>query len=107
MSLSAKGSVHPPWCTEFDPILFFSSSAIAGFPVVSLKGSITHNVSRSRLGHEQHTSHDTFPIGLAKVSAAAMFRCLFAKVTELIHGDVGGCWPRPGEPGMCWTYSGL
>ena len=85
--LMAKTKIHPLWYSEFIPVLFFVSSVFAGLSMVIMEGSISHRVFRTRLSHEQHTSHDGILFGLGRICTGAMFVYFFLKVLTLVHGQ--------------------
>ena len=85
--LMAKSKIHPLWFTEFIPVLFFISSIFAGLSMVIFEGSISHKIFQSKLGHEQHASHDNILLGLAKICAGVMFVYFFLKVLVLVHSQ--------------------
>lgn len=83
--LMAGSKVHPLWYSEFLPVLFFSSSIVAGVAMVVFEGSISYRVFHDRVSPELQRSHDALVLSLARVAGGALFVYLALTGFDFIH----------------------
>jgi len=86
--LIAKTKVHPLWYSEFLPLFFFVSSAVAGLSMVIFESSLTHRTFKNIIDGEGHpVDHDKIVLGLGKAAAIILFGYFGIKVLGVAHGN--------------------
>jgi Ni/Fe-hydrogenase subunit HybB-like protein len=78
--LIAPNKLHPLWYSDYLPVFFFVSSAVAGLSMVIFEGSISHRFIHERMSKAYLGIHDTFVFSFSRAASMVLMGYFLIKV---------------------------